>query len=486
MTAHRSLLRPLGIVGYDGIEPILLAALATEEPLLLVSDHGAAKTLLLLRIAGALGLELRHYNASLLQFDDLLGFPVPDDRGGVRYAAPPGAIWGAEVAFFDEIGRCRPESANKLFPLIHERRLQGVRLDRLRYRWAATNPPAEAMAADRVDDPYEGVEPLDAALADRFSYIVTLPRFLDLSDADRMAVIRGAGDHMEAGAAVQVRELVHATRELIAAAPADLRNAAADYVMAVIPRLAQAGVASGGRRAATLCRNLVAVRAACIALGRTGNEAHFGAALCASVPDVVRRHVPRSVLMSAHTAAWKHVAIPGHDPRRMLEDVQDPLRRALLAVTLPRLRKGWRGEALCGAVAALPAGHAQVLAWHLLPRLLEMPLVPAYAVETLAKLVTPLAEGGHTVRGWGAAQQWVTQVRERIAQTRLPDRDAEFLFAVMVGSHSPPVAITGTAVQQAWEEHLQDCMDVWRTCAAALGSLPGPAGEDAADTLEAA
>jgi MoxR-like ATPase len=199
MAVHRSLLRPLGIVGYDGIEPILLAALATEEPLLLVSDHGAAKTLLLVRVAGALGLELRHYNASLLQFDDLLGFPVPDERGGVRYAAPPGAIWGAEVAFFDEVGRCRPESANKLFPLIHERRLQGVQLDRLRYRWAATNPPAEALSADRADDPYEGVEPLDAALADRFSYIVTLPRFLDLSDADRMAVIprrrrpRGAG-----------------------------------------------------------------------------------------------------------------------------------------------------------------------------------------------------------------------------------------------------------------------------------------------------
>ena len=43
----RSLLRPLGVVGYDALEPALLAALATEEPVLLVSDHGAAKTLLL-------------------------------------------------------------------------------------------------------------------------------------------------------------------------------------------------------------------------------------------------------------------------------------------------------------------------------------------------------------------------------------------------------------------------------------------------------
>lgn len=62
--SQRSLLRPLGIVGYDAIEPALLAALATEEPLLLVSDHGAAMTLLLVRLGEALSLELRHYTAS--------------------------------------------------------------------------------------------------------------------------------------------------------------------------------------------------------------------------------------------------------------------------------------------------------------------------------------------------------------------------------------------------------------------------------------
>ncbi len=64
--APRSLLRPLGVVGYDTLEPALLAALATEEPLLLVSDHGAAKTLLLVRLAHALGLTLRQYNVSIL------------------------------------------------------------------------------------------------------------------------------------------------------------------------------------------------------------------------------------------------------------------------------------------------------------------------------------------------------------------------------------------------------------------------------------
>src|SRR5687768_2904098 len=212
---HISVLRPLGIVGYDAIEPAIVAALATEEPLLLVSDHGAAKTLLLLRIGEALGLSLRHYNASLLQFDDLAGFPIPDERGGIRYASAPGAIWGADAVFVDEIGRCRPETANKLFPIIHEKKIQGVHLDSLRYRWAATNPPPEAAGAAVQENLYEGVEVLDPALADRFSYIVKLPSFDELSDADRADVIRGIGSAVQPAAAEQLREAVETTRRLI-------------------------------------------------------------------------------------------------------------------------------------------------------------------------------------------------------------------------------------------------------------------------------
>ncbi len=92
---------------------------------------------------------------------------------------PPGAIWEAKLAFFDESGRCRADVGNKLFPLIHEKRIQGVAIERLRDRWAATNPPPDAQASDD-DGRYDGVEPLDPALADRLAFIVSLPRFADL------------------------------------------------------------------------------------------------------------------------------------------------------------------------------------------------------------------------------------------------------------------------------------------------------------------
>ena len=136
------LLASLNLFGLGHLDPVILAALADERPLLLIAPHGTAKSELLNRLAAALGLDHRHYNASLIAFDDLLGFAVPNAaRTGLDYLATPGNLWNAESVFLDEISRCRPEHQNKLFSVIHEKRIQGLALPRLRYRWSAMNPP---------------------------------------------------------------------------------------------------------------------------------------------------------------------------------------------------------------------------------------------------------------------------------------------------------------------------------------------------------
>ena len=477
--ATAQLLRPLGIVGYDALEPPLLAALATGEPLLLVSDHGAAKTMLLVRLAQALGAELRHYNASILQFDDLAGFPIPDERtGGVRYAAPPGAIWGAEAVFFDEIGRCRPETANKLFPIVHERRIQGIALDRLRYRWAATNPPPEAMNEDRgVDDRYEGVEVLDPALADRFAYVLPLPRFHELSDADRLAIISGVGDGPVQGAFAAVRVLVESTRDVLAAIDKTLHDAAAHYVLALAPRLLEANVTIGGRRAAAIKRNIVATWAACTVLGhRTGSDA-VAKALFASIPDIVRRPISRTTLLAAHKGAWEQVALPKNNPTRLLLTVRDPVRRAALALTIPGLKPAMRGEALCGALGTLPKLDAAIAAWLLLPRISgSARVVPATAVESVAGIVLPVANGGVAVQGWRAAADWVRHVRTFVAESPLGGEDAEYLCnAICTHTPPPPQLSAGYTATYVRDDLVAPALETWRRCAAALGDLPAAA-----------
>ena len=125
----------------DTLEPLVLAALVNRSPLLLIGRHGTGKSYLLTRLAEALTLDCRHYNASLLNYDDLVGYPLPDQNGTLQFVQTPASIWGADAVFLDEISRCRPDLQNKLFPIIHERRVQGILLEKLQYRWAAMNPP---------------------------------------------------------------------------------------------------------------------------------------------------------------------------------------------------------------------------------------------------------------------------------------------------------------------------------------------------------
>ncbi len=123
-------LADLGVYGFDRHETTILAALVTEDPLLLVGRSGTGKTFLLNTLSEALGLEHRHYNASLISFDDLVGFPYPDEaHTTVRFLETPATVWGAESVLIDEISRCKPEHQNRLFSLVHERRLQGLPLE---------------------------------------------------------------------------------------------------------------------------------------------------------------------------------------------------------------------------------------------------------------------------------------------------------------------------------------------------------------------
>ena len=86
-----SYLAHIGVQGYGAVEPVVLAALISGDPLLLVGRAGTGKTFLLNSLSEVLGLEHRHYNASMISFDDLVGFPAPDGAGGVAFLRTPAA-----------------------------------------------------------------------------------------------------------------------------------------------------------------------------------------------------------------------------------------------------------------------------------------------------------------------------------------------------------------------------------------------------------
>ncbi len=340
----RSITTALNVHGWHHLDAILLASLATEFPLLLIGPHGTAKTILVERIANALNRSFRHYNASLLNYDDLVGIPMPEDgQEFLRFITTPGAIWDAEFVFFDEISRCRPDLQNKLFPIIHEKRVVGMPLQHLRYRWAAMNPPSP----DNPDlDPnagefYLGSEPLDPALTDRFPFVVPVPSWRDLSREDRRQLLALDVDpnrnHIMDIFQRPLESLVEECRALLPEVAERYGEWLGDYVIGVVDALGKASLPQSPRRARMLIEGIVAIHAARHVL--VGEEPELAdsaeLALLYGLPQNATDVPPTPAsIVAIHRQAWEIASMFDDDVWRQILEEQDPIKRLLLAEEL--------------------------------------------------------------------------------------------------------------------------------------------------------
>ncbi len=258
MKTKKTFFEQLGVYGFDNVEPLIIAALVSEDPVLLIGKAGTGKTFLLNSISEAMGLEHRHYNASLISFDDLVGFPYPSSDGkSISFLPTPATIWEAESVLVDEISRCKPETQNKFFSIVHERKVQGLELKKLRYRWAAMNPFGFDGGDDDVQ--YEGSQPLDQALADRFSFVIEVPDWGELTIKQQEAVIYPAGESAVSDDQGTLKDFVNNLK------PDFIRNILhpspeiVSYSRIATTWLTEAGYRMSPRRARLLSRNLTAV-----------------------------------------------------------------------------------------------------------------------------------------------------------------------------------------------------------------------------------
>lgn len=300
-------LQSLGVYGYDNVEPVILAALVTADPLLLVGRAGTGKTYLLNSLSEALELEHRHYNASLIAFDDLVGFPYPEADGtGIHYIETPATIWKAESVLVDEINRCKPEHQNRLFSLVHERRIQGMKLPSLTYRWAAMNPAG----LGHESETYLGCEPLDPALSDRFAFIVHVADWDELNEKDRAAISDPRGEGRRSQDASGLRELLREAREQFERKLAEPDYRLLDYVRLAVTQLNNAGLRISPRRARQFARNLMAIET----VSKLPREQLYHLALFWSLPQRSGLTRPEdAVVRAAHRKAWDAVFLEGED-----------------------------------------------------------------------------------------------------------------------------------------------------------------------------
>jgi MoxR-like ATPase len=385
MTTHEnsSVLDALGVYGLAEIEPVILAALAGETPLLLIGEHGSGKSLLLERLAGALKLSWRHYNASLLSFDDLVGYPIPDTAGDLQFVKTPAAIWGAQAVFIDEISRARPEVQNKIFPIIHERRVQGIELPDLVHRWAAMNPPLVDGEGD-----YIGSEALDSALADRFAFHVTVPGWQSLPEGIQRRILREsqtpAGHEGLPTLLASVREWAEEVGRLWG-------DQIADYTLRMTAGLAAAGLPVSSRRAVLICRNIALVYAAKFrstsahsSSVRLGQSAWV--AFSNSLPFTASGRPFEPIKLLALHREVSVIAFAGADDARsgiLLE--RDPVKRIEQTLACDQLQPDERGALVMDAISALDSGASAACAWWLVHSGVHEHL-PLAASEDLARI----------------------------------------------------------------------------------------------------
>lgn len=385
-----SFLSSLGVFGFDSQETLVLAALVSEDPMLLIGRSGTGKTFLLNSLSEALGLEHRHYNASLISFDDLVGFPFPDQASGtVRFLETPATIWSAQSVLIDEISRCKPEHQNRLFSIVHERRVQGIALDRLRYRWAAMNP----CNGDQEDaEDYTGSQPLDPALADRFGLFIQAGEWEDFTEAEQRNVAHPGGEGRTSPDSPRLQQSLvtwraEFERQVIEPSPVHLA-----YVTAVVGHLNAARVRVSPRRARMISRSLVA---ASIVSGRV-TESLCRQVLQASLPHCAWGAAPsQEIVSAAHRAAWDQAnAKTGAWIHAFLAEALISKKLLILVQKCQDPDEG--SQAVAQLIACEPTEQAHAFAFAVYPAALSGMLpIGAEGVHDLARLATAM----YTVNG---------------------------------------------------------------------------------------
>ena len=384
----KGILKPLNIFGLGALEPIILAALADARPLLLIGPHGSAKTALLNRLARSLGLNHGHFNASLISFDDLMGYPAPSEDGeGIKFIQTPGSIWGKESILIDEINRCRPETQNKFFGLVHEKRIQGLALEGLVYRWAAMNPPPPMDDLPEHETIYEGVRPLDIALADRFSYVVEFPTFDEFTKKDRLLIVSKGGD---VGSELpDISSLVKETAIRIEQTPKKVWAWVARYAEALVFPLRDAGYPISGRRAGEIARSVVSVGAAQSLLNRRSNFAD--SALLALRWGLPHRAQGKSIswakLGAIHKEALKSASGTPKGPWGAIRQEKDVVKKIALALSFlgKEINKFELSQLVCDAFASIDEVQKRVMSVLVFPILAQRDAVTASTYELLSK-----------------------------------------------------------------------------------------------------
>lgn len=395
MQTNPFFLRSLGVFGFDSVELLILASLVSEDPILLIGKSGTGKTYLLNSISEALSLRHRHYNASLIAFDDLIGFPYPTNGNTeIRFIPTPATIWNAESVLVDELSRCKPEIQNKFFSLVQERKIQGIALENLRFRWAAMNPFDGLNETD--DEHYTGSQPLDPALADRFAFLIVVPDWSQLSTEDQEAIIRPVGEGAITPANPLLQEFVNKARRVFLDMLHIENPEVTLYCRAAATMLNDDGLRISPRRARLLARNITAVLAVMQVQGKNPDLAErkklYKLILRWSMPHrAFKDNFPEQVINSVNAEAMRLVQDCDPGQRWLAEFFMTLSLKDRLAKLLgPEVGMDLKSLAVLQMISREIPERKAAFAFAAFPFLMNAKILNEEAVHALSQLATQI------------------------------------------------------------------------------------------------
>jgi len=365
------LARSLGIVGWDALDAVLLAAVITESPVLVMGPPGCGRGLFLLRLARCLGWEFHRY--------DPWNPPVSGDapaneqettgRGG---RSSRGSVPSCAVVSLDDFDLARPDVQRQLVGMLVERPWSGDRHGPLHLCWAVASPgcPLFTAGKGRADAVQNlGVGPV---LLERFDFYLRAPAWQGLTNDEREALL--APWDFAGGVRERLPALVKAAREGFRLAQEEDPVALRKYLVQLEQFLWAQGITLSTHRIRVLYRNTLAIHAAARALegfplerGPWRTRSMFKSAylaLCHSLPQQAFDDPPEPALLEAvHGQAWAGACTRPRDIAHRLMGLTDPVTRLVCALrSESRLQGDTLGSLILDCLSRIPGEEYKTVA----------------------------------------------------------------------------------------------------------------------------
>ena len=251
-------LKNIGVLGFDPLEKVILAALVTEEPILIIGRPGTDKANLLVYISQALGLSCKKVNAAMTSKLEITGMPVVKDNDDkITFISAPYSVWKKQALVFDLLNEAKPICMSVISSILFEKQINGYPMETLQYRWA-TMENTDLFNSDMTAFKRRNIY-LEEELVENFAFIIEAPTWDNFSVEEKLEGFISGFTHPVKELNNELIAFISKLKPLYEEQLLFPKPKLAAYACLVTSLLNEGGVYVSVQRSLQLLRNLVAL-----------------------------------------------------------------------------------------------------------------------------------------------------------------------------------------------------------------------------------